>query len=66
MIEKLNTEPDFIWSKKNENSLKSFMEQHSEGVPDKTICKVLKITPEELQNKFEAILAKLKIQMEKV
>ena len=61
----INTDPDFISSNKFGNSLKEFMNAHQDEISDKTISKLLKITTEELEKQYQAIISKLKIEMEK-
>lgn len=66
ILEKLENDTDFIWSKKYNHNLNEFLEAHSDGVTDKTISKLLKMTPDELDVQFQQILSKLKNEMEKI
>ncbi len=58
--EKLNTDPDYIYSKKFSNSLTAIIEKYPDGVPDTIIAKVLKIKPTQFNIVFDRILEKLK------
>lgn len=58
--DKINTEPDFIYSKKFNNSLLQILEKYPNGVPDNVIVKVLKLKTAQFNTLFSKILAKLR------
>jgi hypothetical protein len=41
------------------------MDAHQDEISDKTISKLLKITTQELEKQYQAIISKLKVEMEK-
>lgn len=57
---RLDTDPDFICSPKHDNSLKKFMDDHPDGVPDATISRVLKMTEEEVEETWKRAILKLR------
>lgn len=58
--ELLNSDPDYIRSPKYDNSLNKLLEVNPNGVPDSTICKVLKISQEELDSLYQNVILKLR------
>jgi hypothetical protein len=58
--EKINTDPDFIYSKKFNNSLAEIIKKYPNGVPDNLIAKVLKLKTSQYNNIFNKILSKLR------
>ena len=58
--DKINTESDFIYSKKFNNSLLEIIEKYPNGVPDNVIIKVLKLKTAQFNTMFSKILAKLR------
>lgn len=56
---KINSDRDYIHSKKHGNSMRTLIEEYPHGVPDRTICKVLKITPEGLQSLYKSAIMKI-------
>ncbi len=59
-IHKIATEPDYVYSKQFNFSIKEILEKHPDGLSDRSIAKLLKISPEELQILFQIIIVKLK------
>lgn len=57
---RITKEADFVLSKKHENSLTRLMQDYPDGVPDRVICKVLQITPEELKKHYRCAIINLK------
>lgn len=57
---KIENDSDFVMSKKHENSLLRLLQEYPEGVPDKLICKVLQISPEEFQKHYECAIIYMK------
>lgn len=56
-------EPDFIHSKKFENSLKLLLKKYPDGVPDRTAARVLMITMDELDEIYDSIIGKCRAKM---
>lgn len=61
---RIETEEDFVVSKKHNNSLSRLLEDYPDGVPDKVICKVLQITPDDLKRHYKCAIMNLKITLE--
>ena len=57
--QRVESDPDFIVSKKDNNSLSILIERYPDGVPDKVICRTLQITPEELQKHYDRAILRL-------
>ena len=57
---RLETDEDFIVSPKYENSIRKILEDYPDGVPPSVICKVMCITPEQLESIYKSALKKLK------
>lgn len=57
---RISSDADFVLSKKHENSLNKLMQEYPDGVPDRVICKVLQITPEELKRYYKCAIVNLK------
>lgn len=58
--EKINTDLDYIYSKKFNNSLAEIIKKYPDGVPDNIIAKVLKIKTSQFNTIFNKILSKLR------
>ena len=58
--EKIENDPDFIWSPKYDNSLEKFMHRHDEGVETNHAAKVLLMEPSEVESIYERALKNLK------
>lgn len=58
--ELLNTEPDFIYSKRFDFSLKKLLDRYPEGAPTKVIAQSLMMTEDELQELEQSIIIKLR------
>lgn len=61
----IETLPDYIYSKKHNNSLKILIENHPNGVSDSSIAKMLRIRLPELNQMYNKILVKLKSNLTK-
>ena len=67
--QKLQNDPDFIFSSKYNNSIEQIIEKHPlekypDGVPDKIIAKVLVLeSPEEVESIYQGIVRKLRKKM---
>lgn len=61
--DKIEMDEDFINSPSHRNSLKVFMSKNPEGVDNSRISKVLMISEEEVEEAYQAALAKIKEQM---
>lgn len=60
---KIETDKDYIMSKKHDNSLSALIKDYPNGVPDKVICKVLQISQEELDEIYNRAIINIKNQM---
>lgn len=60
---RIQTDRDFVLSKKHNNSLKQLLKDYPGGVPDKVICKVLQISQEELTRLYECAIVNLKVTL---
>ena len=58
--QKLSNEPDFIYSKRFEFSLKKLLERYPEGAPTKVIAQSLMVTEDELQELEASIIIKIR------
>jgi len=58
--ERIEKESDFIYCPRLGNSLKKFVNTHSNGVDDERICKVLLINQKELDEIFESAIKKIR------
>ncbi len=58
--ERLATEPDFIYSKRFEFSLKKLLDRYPEGAPTKVIAQSLMLTEDELQELEASIIIKIR------
>lgn len=61
--QKIDNEPDFINSKRNNDSLKDFLNQHPNGCDDATICRLLKIPKDKFADIFSQLLEKMQTSM---
>lgn len=57
---RLHTDPDYICSKRFDCSVKALLERYPNGAPDRIISSSLMITEEDLQQKFNEIVQKLR------
>ena len=57
---KIDTDPDFIVSPKHGNSLKRLLSNNPNGISDGTICKVLKLSQEEVDKAYASAILKLR------
>ena len=57
---RLSSDPDFIHSVKHNNSLSELLKQNPNGVSDAVICRILCLTPEELQSLYNSAIMKLR------
>lgn len=58
--ELLNTDPDFIYSKRFDFSLKKLLDRYPEGAPTKVVAQALMMTEDELQELEQAIIIKIR------
>lgn len=61
--QRLDNDEDFIVSQKYENSLKKILEDYPDGVPPSVICKVMCITPEQLDTIMKSAMSKLRSRL---
>jgi hypothetical protein len=57
---RLSEDPDYINSAKHNNSLSELLKQNPNGVKDAVICRILCLTPEELQFIYNCAIMKLR------
>ena len=60
LSQKIEDDEDFIYCPRLNNSIKSFVEKHPEGVDNERIGKVLLISSEEVENLFQSALKKIR------
>lgn len=60
---RIENEEDFIDCIRFKNSLNKILEKYPDGVSDDTICRVLDITQEELDNLFHSAIVQLRKDM---
>lgn len=53
-------DPDWIYSKKNENSLEKLKAKYPDGCPDRIGASVLRLSLEDFQKEYEQIILKLR------
>jgi len=58
--QKIATDPDFIWSKKYQFSLKNALKKDKLQLTDKTIAQYLRLTLEEFECIYNNVIEKLK------
>ena len=57
---KIETDPDFIFCKRFNNSLEECIDRYPDGAPDKVIAQSLMMTEEEVKEVTEATVEKLR------
>jgi hypothetical protein len=62
-INRINTEPDFVYLKRLDYSLARVVERFPDGAPDRTIAQALMITPEDVERIYQDIVQRLKKQL---
>ena len=60
---RISSDPDFVNSLKHGNSLRELLRQNPNGVSDAVICRILCVTPEELQLIYESAIMKLRTSL---
>jgi hypothetical protein len=60
---KIEQDPDFINCARVKNSLKKYLSKYSDGVSDEEIAKLLMISEEEVKERFNNIILKLRKEM---
>jgi len=58
--DKLDTDPDFILLARFDNSLAKALERYPDGAPDHVIARALGVSEDELERRYQAIVAKLR------
>jgi hypothetical protein len=59
----LLTDPDFVYLKKYDFSLKKVLQKYPDGAPDRVIAQALMISEEEVQDLYESIIDKIRQSM---
>jgi hypothetical protein len=60
---RIDTDPDYIFSRRFNYSLAEFQERYPEGAPNKLIAQALAISEEEVEDLYEQVIAKLRSAM---
>ncbi len=63
--EKINSEEDFIYCPRMNNSLKVFINSHPDGVDNTRIAKVLLIKEEEVEEIYQSAIKKFQENLKK-
>lgn len=63
MVEKLKSEPDFIFGPKYRNSVQELLRRYPNGVPDKIIAQVLGISIPEVEEAFQLVILKIRSEL---
>ena len=58
--QRIDTDADFIVSKKYNNSLSTLLQDYPDGVPDRVICKVLQLSLEDFKKHYKCDIITLK------
>ncbi len=58
--ERILSDPDFIFLKRFDFSLKNLVEKHPGGVSDRVIAAALMVTEDDVQDIYESIITKLR------
>lgn len=58
--ERIVSDPDFIFLKRFDFSLKNLVEKHPGGVSDRVIAAALMVTEDDVQDIYESIIIKLR------
>ena len=58
--DKLDTDPDFILLARFDNSLAKALERYPDGAPNHVIARALGVSEDELERRYQAIVAKLR------
>jgi len=57
---RIESDKDFVFSKKFNNSMKLLIKNYPNGVPDKVICKVLQISLDDFKKLYNNAISKLR------
>jgi hypothetical protein len=60
LLEKIKTDPDFVIYPSLDNSLKKVLKAHPDGMSDQKITKALMMTEEDVKEKLESALEKIR------
>ncbi len=58
--QKINNEPDFIFLKRFDFSLKNLLDRYPDGVPNRIIAQALQMTEVEVEDLYQKVLVKLR------
>lgn len=61
--QKIDSDPDFIWSKRFDFSLKKLLERYPNGAPQHIIESALQMTTDEVEDTYEGIIERLRTEM---
>lgn len=60
---KIDSDPDFIWSKRFDFSLKKLLERYPNGAPQHVIESALQMSSEEIEDTYDGIIDKLRLAL---
>lgn len=60
---KIDSDPNFIYNKRFDNSLEKCIDRYPDGAPDKVIAQSLLMSEEEVADTYLAVIEKLKNTM---
>lgn len=63
VLELIQTDEDYIYSRRFDNSLKKLLERHPDGAPDSVIAAVLLVDVATIDTMYDAIVQKLREHM---
>lgn len=59
----IETDDDFVYSKRHNYSLAELRRRHPEGCPDRVIAAVLLVTEDDVEARYQVIVTKLRAHM---
>lgn len=57
---RVNSDPDFVYSKRFDYSLEKCLDRYPDGAPDKVIAQCLMLTEEEVEATYQEVVEKLR------
>jgi hypothetical protein len=63
VIQRINSDPEFVNLKRFEYSLAQVMERFPEGAPDRTIAQALMIAEDDVSRLYNEIIERLRVQL---
>jgi hypothetical protein len=59
-LKRIDTDPDFIYCKRFDNSLEKCLDRHPDGAPTKLIAQALMMTEEQVEELYTGVVQKLR------